>query len=599
MAIRTPLRPEVIAPTRRLNIDSFRNFISGNQPLGSSIFNSAANNIVNFQRGAKVAPQPSDIGSIIQTLSSNILNNVEGRLQTINQNVSQVVNNTINRLSSNFERKVSDIEFNSPNRLLSEFLKLYDSAIGYIRFFANKDNIIQLGNNLDDLRNVFDETFNVARTVRTQIIRIVDQLNSLPTANAGGSGLNLDVRVPNADVKKNVGNNLPRVNRRNRVLPLLAAGAAGAGSAAVVSALMDVGDQEQVQPVQMETGAGLSGPMLDKFNAILDRFDNAIKNFSEGKGKSKPTGTAPPQQQSQQSGGGGGASPSTGEVSTVSSAPGDEKLAAFVATMEAGSPENAADALQVMLNRAATGGYGKGLPGVLSGYDQFSPISAAIYGRSADARAASIYGPLYSRIPGNNPSEKFKYLQKVASGPNGLKELEKIFGGGSAAVAAEILNNPKYLKSSRSNVRGALNFYGASAPAQAGDLKFRSGGNYFYNFKGKVGTLSQVDPSINQSKVTPVPISQVTPQNIRPASTQSSVARQVATQVAQPPPMQQQPIVNVVPVNLSQGQQSMQPQMISPPTQPRVADNIPMIGSTNPDNFLVLYSKMVYNIVDG
>lgn len=182
------------------------------------------------------------------------------------------------------------------------------------------------------------------------------------------------------------------------------------------------------------------------------------------------------------------------------SASGDEKLAAFVASMEASSPENAADALQVMLNRASSGYSKQGLPGVLSGYDQFSPISAAIFGKSADPAAASKYGPIAEKLPGSTAQEKFEYLRKVAAEPDGLNKLEKIFNGGSSSVASKILVDPKYLEASRQNVKGALNFYGAQSAQGSGDVKVRPGGNWFWNFTGNIGTLSSKPTLLPTSK---------------------------------------------------------------------------------------------------
>ena len=196
-------------------------------------------------------------------------------------------------------------------------------------------------------------------------------------------------------------------------------------------------------------------------------------------------------------------SPFDGRVS----ASGDEKLAAFVASMEASSPENAADALQVMLNRSSSGYSKRGLPGVLSGYDQFSPISAAIYGKSADPAASRKYGPIARSLPGNTPDEKFEYLRKIASEPDGLTKLQKIFGGGSASVASTILSDSRYLEASRQNVKGALNFYGGRQ-SNSSDVKVRPGGNWFWNFTGNIGTLSSKPQSSSKS----TPSSQVSAQ---------------------------------------------------------------------------------------
>ena len=73
-------------------------------------------------------------------------------------------------------------------------------------------------------------------------------------------------------------------------------------------------------------------------------------------------------------------------------------------------------------------------------------------------------------------------------------------------------------------------------------------------------------------------------------------------QISQPPPSQQQQQPVVMPIDLSGGGQQQSggggggggpaPSQGSGPS-------VPFLPAGNPDNFLVLYSRMVYNIVDG
>jgi hypothetical protein len=75
-------------------------------PLGEGVVASTANKIVGFQRGpTAVAPKPPDLISIIQTLSSNILTNVENRVQSINQNVTQIVNKSLGEFQSDYRQR--------------------------------------------------------------------------------------------------------------------------------------------------------------------------------------------------------------------------------------------------------------------------------------------------------------------------------------------------------------------------------------------------------------------------------------------------------------------------------------------------------------
>jgi hypothetical protein len=589
VAIRSPINPQTIVRERQATMPAAMNFISGGSPMGSSIVSSAANKIVGFQRGAAaVAPRPPDLGSIISTLSSNILNNVENRVQSINQNVSNIVNQTLRSFGKDYQDRVKQIDDAKPTGILANFLKLYQQAIEFVQFLGNRKNAKTLGDNLQVLQRIFTETFEVAKIIRQTIVKIVKQLSNLPTASTGGGGLNLDINVPGGPLRRSAPRGIMNM------LKMVGAGAAVAGGGALAANAMSsvFGGGEEVQPVTGGGSEGLSGPILDRFSAILDRFDAAISSMTKKPpaAPSAPTGGGAPAEAPKASPGGAGGIGAGGGAAVVSSAPGDEKLAAFVASMEASSPENAADAMQVMLNRSASGKYGKGLSGVLSGYDQFSPISAAIFGKSADPAAAAKYGPIAAKLPGNTPQEKFQYLQKVAAEPDGLNKLQQIFGGGSAGVSGTILNDPKYLEMSRQNVKGALNFYGGKKQ-QASDLQVRPGGNIFYNFTGPIGKLG------SQPITTTTP--GVTPPKVTPSPTQAATAQQVSQTVAQPPP-QQQSQVNVVPINLGSQQPQRPTSSGSPqPAQMSSGRQSPSMNASNDDNFLTLYSKMVYNIVDG
>ena len=137
---------------------------------------------------------------IIQTLSTSILNNVENKVQSINQNVTEVVNKTIGSLGKDYRERLDKIDSAKPNSILQNFLNLYKSALGYIQFLGNRKNVRTLGDNLKALQNVFAETFNIAKIIRQTIVKIVKQLSNLPQATGGGGGLNLDIDVPGGEI---------------------------------------------------------------------------------------------------------------------------------------------------------------------------------------------------------------------------------------------------------------------------------------------------------------------------------------------------------------------------------------------------------------
>ena len=593
MALSPAINPETIIGTKKSNLLRAQNFISGGSSVGAGVLGSAANKIVKFQK-AGVQPSPVDIGSIIKTISTGVVSNFNNQAQTINNSVTNIISKSIGNFSKDYQDRIKKVDEAKPTGVLQKILGLYRDVIGFIQFFGKRKFVEGLRDNLKALQKSFTDSFEVAKLIRQVIIKIVKQLSNLPKASpSGGGGINLDIDVPGGGLKKTAPRGLGGRMRgmgRGKMLAL-GAGALGLGAAGA-AATNALSGSDAIQPGS--PAPEIPGNLLDGLTAVIDRFSKAIDSLVKGSSGKKSSGSS--------SGGGGGSAGNVekpketpgapGAGSVVSSAPGDEKLGAFVASMEAASPENASDAMQVMLNRSASGKYGKGLSGVLSGYDQFSPISAAIFGKSADPDAAAKYGPIAAKLPGNTPQEKFKYLQSEASKPDGLNKLQQIFGGGSASVAATVLNDPKYLAASRKNVKNAQNFYGGPK-ANASDIQFRPGGNNFYNFTGPVGTLG------TQPTGTTSPLQAVQAQAA--PGTQAQVAQRVST-VSQP--AQQKPQINYLPIDMSGGeQQAQQPSggggISAPPPTPQSGPSVPFLSATNTDNFLVLYSRMVYNIVDG
>ena len=288
--VRSVLSPEKVVGRQNTNRAAAQNFISGGSVLGSSVLNSAANKIVGFQR-AGVQPAPSATGSIVSTISTNI-----------NNNVTSVINKTLQGFSTDYQKRLKQVDDAKPIGILGKFLTVYKTSLGFIQFFGNKKNIDKVRDNLEALKKSFTESFEVAKLIRQVIIKIVKQLSNLPVASpSGGGGLNLDVDIPGGGLKKSAPRGLGRMMRRvggkGRMLAL-GAGALGLGAAggAAVNALSDSPTQVQAAGTSPE----IPGDIGDKFSSIVDRFANAIsKLFETNKQKSK-------QQQSSGSSGGKG-----------------------------------------------------------------------------------------------------------------------------------------------------------------------------------------------------------------------------------------------------------------------------------------------------
>ena len=145
--------------------------------------------------------------------------------------------------------------------------------------------------------------------------------------------------------------------------------------------------------------------------------------------------------------------------------------AAHLSTLEASGAQNAADVFQVILNRSKN--RKKSVAEVITAREQFSPYSAAIYGTSADTKAASVYGNL--RVTK-------KEIFELAAKPDGLKLLVDRFNNGNAAIAQQVLDDFKtsgpLSEASKTFVGGAEYFMGY----ETGGLNERRrgpGGNYF------------------------------------------------------------------------------------------------------------------------
>jgi hypothetical protein len=79
--------------------------------------------------------------------------------------------------------------------------------------------------------------------------------------------------------------------------------------------------------------------------------------------------------------------------------------------------------------------------------------------------------------------------------------------------------------------------------------------------------------------------------------------KNLATNVSQPVHTSAQSQTNIVPIDLS-GTMPQQSQgggggVSAQPSTQKNGPSVPLLPSANTDNFLVLYSRMVYNIVDG
>ena len=149
----------------------------------------------------------------------------------------------------------------------------------------------------------------------------------------------------------------------------------------------------------------------------------------------------------------------------------DLVAAAHLATLEASGAQNVADVFQVILNRSKK--RKKSIAEVITAREQFSPYSAAIYGTSADAAAANVYGDI-----GITKKEIFE----IAAKPNGLQLLVERFNNGSAAIAQQVLDDFKSegpLSQEAANFVGGAEYFMGYETGGLNERKRGPGGNFF------------------------------------------------------------------------------------------------------------------------
>jgi len=571
------LNPEKIVGRQNTNIAAAQNFVSGGSLLGSSVLNSAANKIVGFQR-AGVQPAAPAVDSIISTISTNINNNVtttinktlqgfsadyqrrvkEFNINKITTNVTNTVNKTLQGFSADYQRRLKQVDDAKPIGILGKFLTVYKTSLGFIQFFGNKKNIDKVRDNLEALKKSFTESFEVAKLIRQVIIKIVKQLSNLPVASpSGGGGLNLDVDIPGGGLKKSAPKGLGRMMKGKGKMLALGAGALGLGAlgAGAVNALSD-----SPQAQAAGTSPEIPGDTVDRFSSIVDKFANAISNlFKSGKPKQQqPPGSAK------------GTTKPPAPPKPPGAPPGPTQL------IQGNAPAEIKSLMETIAGPESGGNYEAMNPGTtLPGATKMTIAEVARKATGAVGKYQNMPEYLVQRAKdaGLDPNKDLyspENQDKITRW-----HISNVLGGKESDVVKRLQKDPNAIQ----NTLKTSTWTGLQNLTQQQFLQ-----NYQKNLKTYQGVPSApVLPSSAQ---------------VAAAPTATQTRQQIAQQVAQPPAMQQ-PVV--MPINLGGGgqQQTSGGGVSGPPPSQGSGPSVPFLPAANTDNFLVLYSRMVYNIVDG
>lgn len=528
----------------------------------------------------------------IQNTIRNVIENTRSTIENIQRQVSETLKTTIQNFTKRYDQKVKEVDDAKPVGILQRFISAYQSAIGFFKFFTDKTNLKRLRKGIESLKNSFSETYEVAKLTRQTIVKIIKQLSNLPKVSpSGGGGINLDVDIP--------GNPLRRaarpVSRRMGFGRMLGYGAMGMGAAAaggaVVNALSGTEDIASSIGQQPE----MSGSLIDKFSSIVDRFTKAIQSLSGFSKNQKRSGSSSASSSASSS----SASPSSGSPSGPSSSPPgnaddvtadtpEEKawlqtLRKTEGTADKGGyqklvggeivPELTQMTLQEVYDLGMKGKTGKGtLPSRFGGRE-------VKFGADSHAMGAYQFIPqtMMSRVKSLGLDPKTTLFSPEIQDKLALSNLRSI--GVDPTKKADI----NALNKAQQQWAGLGPYWGQTNRTLQQSLQIY---NQYYG-KGS----APVKPGMGGPDL---PDFMLSPQN---------QYRNLMPNISQPPPAsattQTQTEVAVIPVSSgdSGGQQGSG--IIPPAQQPGKQAEVGFFSPTNPDNFLVLYSRMIYNIVDG
>ena len=565
------LNPEKVVGKQNTNKAAAQNFISGGSVLGASVVNGAANKIVGFQR-AGVQPAPSAAGSIVSTISTNI-----------NNNVTSTINKTLQGFSADYQRRLKQVDDAKPIGILGKFLTVYKTSLGFIQFFGNKKNIDKVRDNLEALKKSFTESFEVAKLIRQVIIKIVKQLSNLPVASpSGGGGLNLDVDIPGGPLRKTAPRGLQRMRGGGGKMLALGAGALGLGAAGA-GAVNALSDSPQAQAAG--TSPEIPGDIADRFSSIVDRFANAISKLFENT-KQKP-------KQQQSSGSSGGATKPPGKTKP----PGPGSSVDY-SNLKSGDISTMAGKSAVLYDEYRNLGYtDEGAKRLIAEIGrEGGMVNKNLFGTHSDPKAGISNTGMFSW----NDTRRTALISEAKKA--GVWDETK----GQIKETAEGLRFQARFSANEIKTRGAGVPEALTTPGYSGakisellrdkyvvyDANYAGGKDSQYGSVKTGEWYKRLTPGIEKTYKA-VPGAQVAP-----APTSIQARQQIAQQVARPAAAPQSV---VMPIDMSGGgqQRTGGGGTSSPLPSKGSGPSVPFLPAGNPDNFLVLYSRMVYNIVDG
>lgn len=529
-----------------------------------------------------------------QVQSQSPVSGIQDIIQNLQTQVSGILDNTLRNFTTDYQQKIKGFEDNRPNNVLTKFLDLYKNAIGFVNFFGDRKNINTVDKNLKSLRKIFEESFEVAAVLRQTIIKIVNQLSNLPTASPTSGGLNLDIGVPGGRLKQSAPPGVKNVGRAARFGGIAGAGLLGLGGVGMAASGM--GKAREFQESMLAEGVSPGGEaqnipenIIESFSAIVDRFTSAVNSLIGGAKKSSGSGAS-----GGGAGGGGGPSSGSGDGGapgfTGSSPVADvAKDTEFISEVQKLSKETGTKPSELMALYQAESGIRptaknkSGATGIFQlMFDPNNPNDKR-YGKTREEFA--------SMSRADQVRAHRRYLEEVGFFKSGYKGLANLKVANIApAFLGKGLDDPIY--------RSGTSAYSGNAaldqpPFGNGDgvITAREYNN-FVMIRGNPKAFEKYDTMVASSVSTDGVIASPPTQQVSRAQAISQPAQQPLQTISLSPT-----IVDASGGTQQQGGGGGVPNI---PAQPSGSGpEVPFLPTTNPENFFTMYSRIVYNIVDG
>ena len=374
----------------------------------------------------------------------------------------------------------------------------------------------------------------------------------------------------------------------------LGAGALGLGAAGA-AATNALSNSDAIQPGS--PAPEIPGNLLDGLTAVIDRFSKAIDSLVKGSSGKKSSGSS--------SGGGGG---SAGNTEKPKETPGDTSGAPG-----GPAPNLSSSGSEGVIDYAKQKGFSEQFTaGLLTQVSHESGGNPFAYNPNDVGKPS--YGSFQFRD--DRGDRMIKYLES-----NGIPNAKSIFTNSKDPRRSDkelqkkalSLQIKYFTEDEKDQATAGLRNAQKSTSIEGVHKAFAASERYDgYNnsnserYRARLAdTKTSYTQLVKSGKMRGTPTSQAAQAQAAQAQaapgTQAQVAQRVST-VSQP--AQQKPQINYLPIDMSGGeQQAQQPSggggISAPPPTPQSGPSVPFLSATNTDNFLVLYSRMVYNIVDG